>query len=218
MNTNIYRIKVITNLHAGSGDAGYGIVDKLVQRDATSNIPAIYASGIKGAIREFFDKHLRKTYLAEVFGDEGNASTGSRAGQYRFLSADLLAIPAPQEQTPYYQLICDSTHIAGLQQKYQKLDSGFSIGIQGYTNNAVGFKEACSDLPVIARNHLENGQSKNLWYEEVVPHQSEFIMAIQFPENDTNITDFNTSLNGNVIQVGGNATVGYGLCSFSKIN
>ena len=29
-------------------------------------------------------------------------------------------------------------------------------------------------LPVMARNHLENGISDNLWYEEVVPYKSIF--------------------------------------------
>ena len=28
------------------------------------------------------------------------------------------------------------------------------------------------ELPVLARNKLDNGISKNLWYEQVVPHES----------------------------------------------
>jgi CRISPR-associated protein Cmr4 len=43
------------------------------------------------------------------------------------------------------------------------------------------FTDACSDynLPVIARNNLENGESKNLWYEQIVPHQSRFVFYIR---------------------------------------
>lgn len=32
-----YFIQCITNMHVGSGDANYGIVDKLVQRDPVTN-------------------------------------------------------------------------------------------------------------------------------------------------------------------------------------
>lgn len=218
MHTLIYKIKVLTNLHAGSGDAGFGIVDKLVQRDAATSLPCIYASGLKGALKEYF-KNEGKSWISDVFGDmeEEDKKGGTKPGAFRFLSADLLAIPVPQDESPYYKLAFDDTYINNLQQKYKLLKDNFSITTNGYTTGtAAAFETACRELPVIARNHLENGQSKNLWYEEVVPHKTEFITAFQYSK-DPSDSNFNKSLDGAVVQVGGNATVGYGLCLFENL-
>ena len=70
-------------------------------------------------------------------------------------------------------------------------------------------------LPVVARNHLENGKSVNLWYEEIVPHKSVFFMYML--SNGTPLGD--KSLNklldmikkDPLIQFGGNMTIGNGL-------
>jgi CRISPR-associated protein Cmr4 len=64
-------------------------------------------------------------------------------------------------------------------------------------------------LPVIARNHLEDGISTNLWYEEVVPHESIFYVPVL---SDASLDEFKKAVNGKVIQFGGNASVGCGLC------
>ncbi|MGN0287493.1 MAG: type III-B CRISPR module RAMP protein Cmr4 [Atopobiaceae bacterium] len=65
-------------------------------------------------------------------------------------------------------------------------------------------------LPVIARNQLDNGISKNLWYEEFVPHDSIFWFAVLGPEED--LEAFDNVVAGKVVQIGGNATIGRGLC------
>jgi CRISPR/Cas system CMR subunit Cmr4 (Cas7 group RAMP superfamily) len=78
------------------------------------------------------------------------------------------------------------------------------------------FKSVVSALPVIARNHLENGISQNLWYEEIVPHKTLFLTFIGL--TDTFRDDFEAALEADLIQVGANATIGYGLCKFSKVN
>ena len=49
-----FKITAKTNMHVGSGDTNYGIIDKLVQRDVLSNLPMIHSSSLKGALREFF--------------------------------------------------------------------------------------------------------------------------------------------------------------------
>jgi CRISPR-associated protein Cmr4 len=82
--------------------------------------------------------------------------------------------------------------------------------------HASDFQVLSNELPVIARNHLENGTSVNLWYEQVVPRESRFYCPIR--ESDTELGDMLTSPRmGGLIQIGGNATVGYGLTHFSKI-
>lgn len=71
-------------------------------------------------------------------------------------------------------------------------------------------------LPVIARNYLENGTSQNLWYEEIVPHQSVFVSYIA--ASDNHFIEFEKELTEGIIQIGANASIGYGLCKFSKIS
>ena len=68
------------------------------------------------------------------------------------------------------------------------------------------------DLPIIARNCLENGISQNLWYEEFVPYGSTFFMVILTPEEECKL-DFSKP-----IQIGGNASIGYGFTKIEKID
>lgn len=79
------------------------------------------------------------------------------------------------------------------------------------------FKRLTNDLhlPVIARNHLENGESQNLWYEQVVPRLSRFWSMCIHPEDKL----FQPVLfhNDRLIQLGANGSVGYGYCTFKKI-
>lgn len=68
-------------------------------------------------------------------------------------------------------------------------------------------------LPVVARNNIDSntGISQNLWYEEIVPHESIFYFFIT-SENKELLDELKNSLDGQVVQFGANATIGYGLC------
>ena len=78
------------------------------------------------------------------------------------------------------------------------------------------FKILAKKLPVIARNQLENGESKNLWYEEIVPRESRFVFFVS--RTETHKTDFEDILNGATVQVGANGSIGYGYCKITKIS
>jgi len=86
------------------------------------------------------------------------------------------------------------------------------------------FKEL--DLPVIARNKLDNGESKNLWYEEVVPKTSQFYFIIAKPDNidlkdyDQKIKGFENRFTkeGVRVQIGANRSIGYGFCKVSRVS
>lgn len=72
------------------------------------------------------------------------------------------------------------------------------------------FKEICGDyyLPLIARNNLENGRSKNLWHEQVVPRESRFYFTLLKPgKNGSADLEFKEN---QPVQIGGNASIGYG--------
>ena len=80
------------------------------------------------------------------------------------------------------------------------------------------------NLPVLARNHLDNGISQNLWYEEVVPHEAVFFTAVLTDgtsSGDEALESFDQHITGekgySLVQFGGNASVGYGLTKISKV-
>jgi CRISPR-associated protein Cmr4 len=78
------------------------------------------------------------------------------------------------------------------------------------------FYRICDDysLPVIARNQLDNGVSNNLWYEQIVPRESKFFFVVnRYAEKE----EFQSQVNNQCIQIGGNASVGYGQCEISTI-
>jgi CRISPR-associated protein Cmr4 len=79
------------------------------------------------------------------------------------------------------------------------------------------FKQLAKHLPVIARNHLENGESKNLWYEEVVPRESRFVFFVSHPDGDANLKDFTDTFINNTIHIGANASIGYGFVKIEKL-
>lgn len=85
-----------------------------------------------------------------------------------------------------------------------------------------GFMELTADesMPVMPRNSLENGISKNLWYEQVLPRQSKFYTLILSPSDDSKKDEFIIGLTQKqqLIQVGANASIGYGFCEFQKLN
>lgn len=81
--------------------------------------------------------------------------------------------------------------------------------------NDADFKELCNDdnLPIIARNKLDNGESKNLWYEQIVPQETIFYSVFLGKDG----IDLGTLLNGKIVQIGANATIGMGYCEFKQV-
>lgn len=254
-----YLIQCVTNLHAGSGDTTYGVIDKQVQRDPVTNNPTIHASSLKGALREHFEQNSKEIVsgeiISQIFGSNSRNNGDSNSGYYKFLSADLLALPVRCTHKQFVHVF--SENIAkSINQKLQTLTGrllfreGLNYANTFYTNDMVAevftedvslsvkphiyplegsqfslpffrnqfaaanddfVKSAVTKLPVIARNNIEDGTSQNLWYEEVVPHQSLFITFIGTSHI---IPGFETVLLNDIIQVGANATIGYGLCKF----
>lgn len=88
MKPTFYKIECITNLHVGSGDVNYNIVDNEVEKDITG-LPMIHASGIKGALR---DTVTDKNEANRIFGTSGDENTTGE-GIYKFFDAHLIARP-----------------------------------------------------------------------------------------------------------------------------
>ena len=83
------------------------------------------------------------------------------------------------------------------------------------------FKLLCDDrhLPILARNQLLFGKSQNLWYEQVLPRFTRMYFSVMVPnENDQYFNKFDSMLTSGLVQVGANATVGYGYCKVANIS
>lgn len=90
-NAKPFVLKVITPLHAGSGQ-DLGIVDLPIQRERHTGYPKIEASGLKGCLRENFSKNkeTKKQDIDFIFGPE---ESGDHAGALGFIDCRLLLFP-----------------------------------------------------------------------------------------------------------------------------
>lgn len=86
MAINIYKMICLTNLHMGSGDVNYSVIDLEVERDPVLGEPTINATGIKGALRDACEQVFDADTVKTVFGD-------TATGTYKFFQGDLIARP-----------------------------------------------------------------------------------------------------------------------------
>lgn len=271
--TKIYVINALTNMHVGSGDVNYGVIDNLIQRDPITDLPNINASGLKGALREAYEV---PEFVNDIFGSAPKDADNKKQGGARFFEASLLSLPVRTDKAPFLlatsvELIKAFTEKVNLFQGESCSDlitalRDFVDSIEKtvLTNNAIVFKsqydgaiieivdlkacnvsvdlpasvaqlfgenlvivsheylkELCDNnhLPVIARNNLENGQSKNLWYEQILPKYSRlYFMVMNVNCQPTIWSDFTKHLVTDIFQIGANATIGYGFCKFNEVS
>ncbi|MGN1168297.1 MAG: RAMP superfamily CRISPR-associated protein [Lachnospiraceae bacterium] len=243
MKTFMIKMECLTNLHVGNGDVNYNIVDNEVEKDYATGAPVINSSGIKGAFRSYFST-ANNANVTEWFGSSPKEKESHKQGKLKFIGATLLARPyrttmgdkpfylvTTDDDLNEYRKMCDAFGIdpkcdekgkleiavEGIELKDEKrylLEDEFETVVISDGNRKKAIREAM--LPVISRNHLESGISSNLWYEEVVPHESVFYSFVAAEDTDESLLrDFANSINGKVIQFGGNASIGYGLCKVS---
>lgn len=263
--STFFQITCKTHLHAGSGDSNFGVIDKLVQRDPTDNLPCIYASSLKGAFRAYFDEVIDETQVLskDIFGKEDK-------GKVIFHQGSILSLPIRSNRFPYFNVtapmaidaLLDYASLLGFSLslkneliEIKKLtvrnkivigENNADLKIEDFEGNEIvpntitdnlqtalasllgnriaivdddTFKELCSDysLPIIARNYLENGQSKNLWYEQIIPRETRFFFATTDLIGKDTTKFYDKFEEDKLLQIGANATIGYGQCLISKI-
>ncbi|MDO4691929.1 MAG: RAMP superfamily CRISPR-associated protein [Porphyromonadaceae bacterium] len=225
MKTAVYLIKCLTNLHVGVGGASYQAVDNTVQRDVASGRPCIYASSLKGALRQFMTTQLGENnpMINHVFGTKGGNEPMNGIGHFSFFQANLVAYPLRDHSAQGYTLGAHTKWQQEVYELYQQLSGTASEQLKQRleADTAISnelkekeLEEAIESLPIIARNCLDNGESKNLWYEEVVPAASCFVFFVTYPEGDeaTKYKEFCEALHGKIVQIGANGSIGYGFC------
>lgn len=213
-----------TNLHVGNESVGnFGVIDKAIQRDVMTGIPCINSSSLKGAIKEYLTSGPQKgtVNVQSLFGSV-KGSEDTQKGSAVFFDANLLFIPKQCEDGKVYELAYCDEIIQAFVDKATALGADCSVdsikgnckALKAESESVEMFKELCSDdsLPIIARNCLEDGESVNLWYEQVLPSQSVLAAIVMTPNAD----DLDV-LNNEIVQIGANATIGYGYCLFKKL-
>ena len=223
MKTYLWQITAKTNLHVGNENStSYGIIDKAVQRDVLTGLPCINSSSLKGAVNEFCcSAGMSEADRIRIFGgDKKGKNQDSRKGAAIFYDASLLYLPVQDDDRLFVYATSKAVKAAlagrlGLFGQSVATESFLRVDnreVKELENKK--FSDLCSDenLPIIARNVLDNGQSKNLWYEQVVPSETVFYAIIQEPDGVLAKT-----VDGRLIQIGANATIGYGYCKFNLI-
>ena len=229
---NVWFITAKTNLHVGNENtSSYGLIDLAVQRNVTTGLPCINSSSLKGALNEYAAKEakLESKDLIRIFGSDKVKENGksrnsdTQKGQYTFFDANILFLPV-QSATNLYELVtCDAVLNRFIKQVElltgEALDKENVKSKFGCTNEVSNeeFGELCSDdnLPIIARNVLENGESKNLWYEQVIPAETVFYTIID-DKGDRALAN-KIADDKAIVQIGANATIGYGYCKFTNL-
>ena len=223
MKAKIFVIECLTNLHVGNGDVNFNIIDNEVERDVVTGFPTINSSGVKGALRAFFEENKLLSNINGIFGSDENGSTTS--GALKFLSANLLALPIRSisgEDKPYSihapKTACED--FKKMLKNFQLEDVSIEDIKGGDEKITLDEDNSCYEkdgLPVIARNKV--GEQTNLWYEEVVPHKSIFYFAVvdSTSKSENLLESFTDSVRDKIIQFGANASVGYGLCKVIKV-
>ncbi len=221
---NIWIITPQTNLHVGNENASsYGLIDLAIQRDAVTGLPNINSSSLKGAIKEYADGKVEvANRMKDIFGSDKKGGN-TQKGDYTFFDAQILALPIPSDGKLPYQMITSEEVLQMCVEKagvfgitLSKDDLKKIIGNVNVVSHD-NFKEYCDDdnLPIIARNVLEKGLSKNLWYEQVLPAKTIFFTIID--DDKDSEKSLSAVLNNNVVQVGANGSIGYGYCLFTHL-
>lgn len=223
METRVFKITAKTNLHVGNESGGdFTIIDKAIQRDPLTGLPCINSSSLKGAINEYCTNgiNMPAETRKKLFGsDKIDKKSDSQKGEAIFFDAKLLFLPQQDESTLFHYVTSDSV-IAMLNDRVKLFNPSFNFAKPANYNGKAVKTESdklvslCSDdnLPIIARNVLDNGESKNLWYEQVLPAETVLYTIVQEKGDD-----LAKALDGNIVQIGANATIGYGYCKFELI-
>lgn len=91
MKVEFYKIECVTDMHMGSSDVNYNIVDNQVEKDAVTGFPIIHASGLKGAFKDAVEVADDAT-TQKIFG-VGSGKGDMKSGTHKFLDGIMLTRP-----------------------------------------------------------------------------------------------------------------------------
>ncbi|MBP3199221.1 MAG: type III-B CRISPR module RAMP protein Cmr4 [Butyrivibrio sp.] len=246
MKVNVFSARCITNLHVGNGDVNYSIVDQEVEKDPVTGLPMINSSGVKGALREFFESKWGKDNekIGQIFGT-GKDDTAQ--GNYKFLQADMLFRPLRVTDDSDRSFMLATTKeivdvfaekVKGLGGNIEGIDAFQDCGqkiIVEDLDKAIPIKKANGkwseividtvvivenmkdyDLPVIARKCLDDSGISQNLWYEEFVPH-ESIFGFVILTPDEMDEKFKKTLTSEPVQFGANASIGYGLMDITEV-
>ena len=129
-NVSIWLIIPQTNLHAGNeSTVNFSVIDKAIQRDATTNLPCINSSSLKGAIKEYMSEcaNMAASELKEIFGSVKSDLKEIKKGSVLFFDASLLFIPKQCSEGKTYELVYSDEVLEDFSKKVNNLIEGKGI-------------------------------------------------------------------------------------------
>ena len=175
---------------------------------------------------KFLDAYLYAQAVRASMGKKAYYLTISTAAQTNFAeTAAVCGVEAAESETsrpPYKHTAADDTAVnveEAVKDGISTAGDSFSAAMLGLEEYVVlpedTFKNGIP-LPVFARNQLDDhGISKQLWYEEVVPHKSVLFFAVLGLDGD--VKAFDEKVNTQIVQFGGDASIGRGFCRVNRI-
>ena len=234
-----YFLDCVTNLHVGDIGDDLSIVDKQVQIDSVTRLPTIFATSLKGALRNHCETSMGKETVNVIFGGEGKTVS---QGKFRFLQAQMALYPVPDAESIYRHITSPTVRLmlgetlalaggalddwldpdkAHVKLEYLNIGAPLVHTLDEVSDDEM--MKAIDGLPVVARNQLDNGKSETLWYENFVPRLTRFLVPLLVPEGAEDadgklLSAFEKAICASTgVQIGANATVGYGLCRFTRL-
>lgn len=156
-------IKVITPLHAGSGQ-DLGIVDMPIQRERHTGFPKIEASGLKGSFREAFKESKEEISVGkEIVKDENREKSifltfgpdpkngDSHAGSLGFTDAKILLFPVKSMKGVFAYISCPSVI-----ERFKKdlIISGTELEIGISSPNSIACQKKDSSVVIEKQNRV----------------------------------------------------------------
>lgn len=245
---SVWFIIAQTNLHVGDENLeNIGIIDKTIQRDATTKIPCIHSSSLKGAIKEFIahwnkkkeeeNKKDETISCLEVFGSDYRNDKNTQKGNSIFFDANLLALPVQCTNQNYpFQLVYQSQELELFNKRLEVL--GLRCTVDQITERIR--QEIPEEIELKELSNLDDPDLHGLSFSGLCSDENLPIIArnkLDTGEDDGNLwyeqvlpawsvlgtlicTDndkLEEVLNEAIIQIGAHATVGYGYCKFIKL-
>lgn len=125
-------LRAVSPIHAGSDDAR-GVVDLPIQREKHNNWPVVFASSVKGALREHCGKRNdagKEADLKAIFGAaDPDGKDSMQAGALLVSDMQLLALPVACLDSAFRWVTCP-TALERLQRSYRR----FNIPLTGNTD------------------------------------------------------------------------------------
>lgn len=175
-----------TSLHVGSGSS-FGVIDLPIQREKYTDFPMCAASGIKGAVREWFERQLpgKTNEINIVFGPEDGSDYASCVS---FSDARILLFPVRSAKGVFVWITCPMVfnrflidlHRAGFADTdipKQLSSDGGKVGVENKTqvvlaNNKILLEESAFDISATMSTQM---QGLGKWIsEKLFPQANEY--------------------------------------------